>query len=304
MSIWRKNPFNIEYLRNLYYLTSAYCWLNQENQEAAAAHEWSEKLSDGRPHSRCILLCIEGNKLRLQGRTEPAKQLYEQALGLDESPTYITICCRWYLAETLKSLCDVQKAENTYIAACELFYVHFPYSWGYAGCLFSLGRFYQSTKRLQTAEEHYLKAIKRYSYFPPSKSQATCLSHLGHLYISLSRKDDAVQYYVQAISLYSEHFPRLLDYAMCLLSLGLLYTDMNQLKDGETVYQQALALFPPQSQGYADSLYGLGVICERGGRKKEATDRYEAAKKRYIEGKRSGIAEIYACDLALQRLRI
>lgn len=302
LSIWNKSPFKIEFLRNLYYLTSAHCWLNQDNQGTAASQEWAQKLSDGNPHSQSILLCIEANKLRLQGRTEAAKQLYEQALGLDESPSYITICSRWYLAETLKSLCDVQKAENAYIGACELFSVHFPYSNGYAGCLFSAGCFYQSTKRLQMAEDHYLQATKRYSCFPPTQSHAKCLSSLGHLYASTTRRDDAVQYYLQAISLYSTHFPRLLDYAMCLLSLGLLYTDTNRLNEGEAVYQQAIDLFSFQSQGYADSLYGLGVICERSGRKKEATQRYETAKKRYIEGKISATAEVSACDLALQRL--
>lgn len=297
---WNHSPHNFEFLRCLYFLSNSHYWLNQDSQGFAAVAKWGGKLTEDSAPCQCLLQCIQANQLRLQGKPEAAKLLYEQALLLDESVAYITTCCKGYLAEVQRSLCHLQEAEKAYLEARQLFSVHFPGSQGYASCLLSLGTLYQSMKKPQTAEEQHLRAVELYSHFASTHSQAKSLTSLGLLYRDKKQPENAIQLYLQASFIYSTHFPKSLDYAICLSALGSLYTELNRTNEGEGAYQQAVGLCSthfPQSRVYADCLYGMGVLCEKKGQKSAAVQKYEGARKIYMAA-----SDIGDCDSALRRL--
>ena len=302
---WNNIPYDFEFLRFLYFLSNSHYWLNHDNQGFALVNKWEGKITEENPPCKSLLLCIKANKLRLQGKSEDAKQLYEQALQLEESATYIVICCKGYFAEVQRSLGNLQEAEKAYLEASQLFSVHFPHSQGYAGCLLSMGNLYQSIKKPQSAEEEYMHAIKLYSHFPPTQSHAKCLTSLGLLYSTNKQHESALQSYLQARSIHSSRFPKSLDYAMCLAALGSVYMDMSRTNEGEEAYQKAVDVYSanfPRSRGHADCLYDLGVLCEKKGRKGAAVQKYEAARKIYTEGNLGSPGDAYICDSAIRRL--
>ncbi|MBV5279778.1 MAG: hypothetical protein J0651_00405, partial [Actinobacteria bacterium] len=97
LTTWGRSPHHFQLLRTLFYLTQALYWLELYDQGYAVVEEWSAKLVADNAPSKCVLLCTQANKLRIQNKSEEAEELLEGALQ-GSSTSYITICSRRYLA--------------------------------------------------------------------------------------------------------------------------------------------------------------------------------------------------------------
>lgn len=295
--------YHYELLQSLCYLVHAYYGLDQWEKGYETVREWVERLIADSPSSECVLLCIQATKLGLKDCYGEAQQLYELAFQLDPSVTYINTYCKRNLADMYKSLEMWEKAEETFLHACELFSAHFPKAFPYPMCVTNLGILYWDMKKYEQAEMQYLSAIQLFStLFFHNKWHALCRYRLGELYIHLNRLEEAEPHLLLSISIYSSHFPHLQTHADCLRSLGFLYSKLQRKQAAEQRYLEAVQVYRvyfPETDCYANCLYDLGGLYEESGRWEDAVEMVEAAREVYERiGDKKGISD---CDRALNR---
>jgi tetratricopeptide (TPR) repeat protein len=276
---WGDSPYHFELLQTLFYVTYAHYWLDQIDQGFAVLEEWSGKLSAETSRSQCVLLCTQANKLKLQGENEEAEQLFEKALQLDQTPSYIVTCSRRHLADVCAKLGKTQKAELAYLQACEQFTAYFPKAYAFSCCLRRIGYFYKDKQRFQEAKKQYQLAKQSYlARFPITEGYAACLEDLGDLYEKMNRPHDAEQQFLKAIQLCSVHFPRSQTYADCVHSLGIFYSHMNRTKDAEKQYILGIQLYStycPHDVSHAWCVHNLGNMYNSTEKPQKAIEQYE-----------------------------
>jgi len=302
---WGSEPHSSELFRVLYYLVNSHFLQDQVERGLALVNEWVEKIPADSPQSRCALLFIRAEKLRVEGSQEA--HLYEEALELGQQVlpnSYLTVCARRRLGMLYKAQHQLEKAEDQWLRACETHATHFPRSLGHAICLSHLGHLRKQQKKMESAEEMYLQACQIYAaHFPHTLNFAICLNNLALLYESIKGPEHAEEQYLKACNLYSSHFPQVLDFAICLANLGDLYKSIKRYDQAEQRYLQACPIFQahPPGLSYAHCLFSMGLMYEAKGRKEEAVPRLEQALKIYAE--KEAHADVTRCESALKHIR-
>ena len=224
LNTWSLSPHHFELLQTLFYLTHAYYWLHKKSQGYAATDEWTKQLTADTTHSQCVLLCTQGNKLRLQDKYEEAELLLDKAVQLGQLPSYILACGWRFLAEVSTSLGKPMKAEAAYLWSLEMFSTYYPKAYAFFFCLYELGWSYMESNRFSDAEKQFLQGKQLYStHFPNSEGYIVCILGLGHLYKAMNRLGDAEQQLLQAFQLSFTPLQHSEVYADCLLEFGGFY---------------------------------------------------------------------------------
>ena len=301
---WGSQPHTLELLKVLYYLVNSHFLQDQVERGLALTNEWVERIAADTPKSKCALLFIRAEKLRVEGSQEAHP--YEEALELGQQVlpnSYLTVCARRRLGILYKAQHQLEKAEDQWLRACETHAIHFPRSLGHAICLSHLGHLRKQMKKLESAEEMYLQACQIYSaHFPHTLNFAICLNNLALLYEAIKGIEQAEEQYLKACKIYASNFPQVLDFAICLANLGDLYKSVKRFDKAEERYLQAYPVFlaHPTGLSFAHCLFSMGLMYEATGRKEEAAARLEQALKIYVE--KEAHADATRCESALKHL--
>lgn len=302
---WGNTSHSSELFRVLYYLVNSHFLQEQVERGLALINEWVDKIPADNPQSRCALLFIRAEKLRVEGSQEA--YLYEEAVELGQQVlpnSYLTVCARRRLGMLYKAQNQLEKAEDQWLRACETHATHFPRSLGHAICLSHLGHLRKIQKKLVLAEEMYLHACQIYeAHYPHTLNFAICLNNLALLYESIKGTEQAEEQYLKACNIYFSHFPEVLDFAICLANLGDLYKSTKRYDQAEQRYLQAVPVFQahPSGLSFAHCLFSMGLLYEAKGRKEEAATRLEQALKIYVE--KEAHTEATRCESALKHIR-
>lgn len=124
---------------------------------------------------------------------------------------------------------------------------------------------------------------------------------LTDLYKQLNRVEDLVALLSSVCLLYAANFPYSLQYAHCLNLMGIACKAKETVEEEQ--YQQAIQLFSrlPCSHGYAQTLYNLGLLRKKSGRREEALQLVEESKQVYLL--LGATSEVSACNRLIKRLR-
>lgn len=255
-SILGDQPYNLELLRILFYLTQAYYQLNQYDQGYAELEQWTEKLKHESPHCRCILLSIRIITLKQQKKSRDAAMLYDEVINLHLPNSYIItsslyrlkkysdlyeifLCLSVILTPIVSEFIGLNYSIRTIIMFL-IGIVVIPTFQDDADSLVKLGDRCRSSDKREEAESNYLQAINIYSNrFPLSQNYAKCLSNLGALYSDMRKCVDSEKWYLLAINIYSANYPQNKDYAQCLYDLGLLYEEVKRKLDARQKFETA-----------------------------------------------------------------
>ena len=258
LQTWGKGAYGFELFRALYFLTCSLYSAGKTSQGLALAREWTAKLPTDSPTSKSLLLFIQAEQHRVQGKDDEAVRCYESGLvqGLKLLPhSYVTACSSRWLGLIYETQQKWRQAETHLLQAKQIFAQVFPQSLDFANCLHNVGELYCLQERANDAAESCLQACQIYSaHSPQSLEFANCLKDLGLVYESLERWEQAEERYLQACLIYTAHFPLSLDFAGCLQCLGNLCKATKRPERAEEHYMKACQI-------YAGQFYQASAVC-------------------------------------------
>lgn len=250
LKTWGREAFGFEVLRALYYLTCSLCYLEETSPSQALARQWTAKLPAVSPASKSVLLIIQAEQYRTQGREDLATAYYENGLAqaVKMYPlSYITASASRQLGLLYAAQPWLSEAEKYLIQAKQIFAQGFPKCLEFANCLHDLARLYLRLERGSEAVESCLQACQLYSAnFPKALQFANCLKDLGLAYESLGNWEQAEARYLQASLIYAETFPLCFHFAACLHCLGNLCKATKRLELAEEHYVKAAKIYEAQ----------------------------------------------------------
>ena len=202
---WSRTPHTFEMLRTVYFLASSYYYLEQHANGFALVDAWQGVGVDS-ARSACVLGLILAEKMRLQ-KSKGAIAFNEQAVAqsMQQLPSsFMTAQALRNLGRIFETQQQLQRTEECYLQACQIFSMHFPHSFSYAQCLENCGYLYQNLVNSPDQAEKYYKdaydILKQ--HYAETKAFAYCLLNLGLLSAGKGRKEEAIQYLEKAMELH------------------------------------------------------------------------------------------------------
>lgn len=250
LKTWGREAFGFEVLRALYYLTCSLNYLEEISPSEALARQWTAKLPAVSPASKSVLLIIQAEQYRSQGRVDLATAYYENGLAqaVKMYPmSYITASASRHLGLLYEGQQWLSEAEKYQLQAKQIFAQGFPRCLDFANCLHDLARLYLRLGRGSEAVESCLQACQLYLVnFPKALEFANCLKDLGVAYESLGNQEQAEARYIQASVIFAENFPLCFHFATCLHCLGNLCKATKRLELAEEHYMKASKIYEAQ----------------------------------------------------------
>lgn len=210
------------------YYTTAYCYYNEENFDAAA--EWYKKYIDAQNNHANRLYCDALNRVGdcyfYQRDFEAAKTYYRKAI--DESPRYGD-----YAAYQNAFILGIQKRYAEKVAALEQLLTNYPRSDYADDAMYEIGRSYVLMEEHDKAIVAYNRVIAQ---FPRTSVARKASLEIGMIYANNNENDKAIDAYKEVVN----NYPSSEEAKVAIESMQFIYVENNRI-DEYLAYRESIA---------------------------------------------------------------